>query len=166
VGGVKFDKFALINGTAELGVRWFTPRSPTVPAFTGLIGAIDLSYIALGTIKLGMQANRDVQYSFEINQPYYVQSGAGASLDKHVTGPIDFLARVSVQRLTYRDRVGVDLAAPRRSDYIHTRGASLSYRTGRDLRVAFNVDHQKRTSVFEQRQYSGLRYGTSIIYGF
>jgi len=37
---------------------------------------------------------------------------------------------------------------------------------GHDMRVGFNIDQQKRESSIAIRQYDGLRYGTSITYGF
>ena len=38
------------------------------------------------------------------------------------------------------------------------------YRLGTDKRIGFTIDHQKRTSGVNGRQFSGLRYGMSITY--
>jgi len=36
---------------------------------------------------------------------------------------------------------------------------------GRDLRVGFNVDDQRRQSDLNLREYNGLRYGFAVSYG-
>ena len=53
-----------------------TTRFPT-RIYSGLVMSASLSYVALGSTKLGLSTSRDVQYSFEELQPYYLQTGNG-----------------------------------------------------------------------------------------
>src|SRR6185503_17398854 len=98
-GGVKLDPFALINGSASFGYRDFQPLSPAVPGYQGSTAAVTLSYVALGTTKLGLVINRDVQYSYDINQPYYLQTGIAGSIAQQIFGPVDVVGRAEGQRL-------------------------------------------------------------------
>jgi putative beta-barrel porin BBP2 len=164
-GGVKFDPAALIKGAATFGYRDFKPASASVPGYQGSTSAVDLSYVALGTTRLAMTATRDVQYSYDINQPYYLQTGVTGSIGQQIFGPLDVVGRIGAQRLDYRDRAGAVVASPNRVDHIKTYGAGLGYHLGRDMRIGFNVDQQNRDSPLAARQYKGLVYGFAVTYG-
>ena len=131
----------------------------------GSTAAVDLSYVALGSSKLGLIVTRDVQYSYDINQPYYVQTGIAGSIAQQIFGPVDVVGRVGAQRLDYRNRVGAVVAVLERADHVHTYGGGIGYHIGRDIRIGFNIDHYGRTSPITFRQYNGLTYGTSVTYG-
>ena len=42
---------------------------------------------------------------------------------------------------------------------------SVGYRLGRDLRLGFNVDQQRRDSLIDERRYEGLKYGVAVSFG-
>jgi len=165
-GSVSFDPFALIKGSAKVGYRNFHPLSPGLPDFTGLTANGDLSYTLLGATRFSVNFTRDVQYSYEINQPYYLQTGAGGSVTQQIVGPFDVMVRGGAQRLAYRDRAGIFIPTENRTDYVTTYGGGIGYHLGRDVRWGFNVDQYHRTSDLTARRYGALRYGTSVTYGF
>lgn len=165
-GGVKLDPFALIKGSASFGYRDFRPSSPGVTAYRGAVGAVDLSYVARGSTKVGVEGTRDVQYSYDIDQPYYVLSGVIGSLAQQVSSRADLVGRIGVQRLDYRDRTGVMVSASDRTDYVHMYGGGVGYRLSRTIRVGVDLDRQLRTSRDATRRYSGLRFGTSVTYAY
>jgi hypothetical protein len=164
--GVNFDPFALIKGSARIGYRRFQPVTATVPGYDGSTAQVDLSYVALGSTKISVQALRDVQYSYDVIQPYYLQTGVSAAVTQQIAGPVDASARVVVQRLAYRDREDLIPEVSNRIDRVHMYGGSVGYRIGTDLRVAFNVDQQLRRSQLSTQRFDGLRYGMSVTYGF
>ena len=108
---------------------------------------------------------RDVQYSYDVNQPYYLLTGATGSISQRIYGPVDAVGRIGADRLEYRDRAGAAVAAADRVDHINSYGGGIGYHMGRDLRIGFNVDRQQRTSVIDSRQYTGLKYGFAVTYG-
>jgi len=162
--GVRFEPFALVNGFARVGYRQYTPLSSDLPRYTGSIASVNLSYVALGATKLGLLIDRDIDQSFDFNTPYYLRTGIAASIGQQIYGPLDVQGRVGGQRLDYRERAG-SVAVPDRQDKIRSYGAGIGYRLGRDLRIGFNVDQQKRESQIDERRYEGLRYGMSVSYG-
>ena len=164
--GVTLDRFAIIKGSASLGYRDFQPVSPSLPPYKGTTAAADLSYVAFGTMQVGVQATRDVQYSFEINEPYYLLTGVSGSLAQRISRPVDVVGRIGTQQLDYRERIGVNVAARNRSDSVRTYGGSVGYHMGNTVRIGFNVDQQHRTSSVGNREYHGLRFGTSVTYGY
>lgn len=166
MAGFRFDPFALLKGSATFGYRDFKPLQSDVPGYKGSIAAVDLSYVALGSTKVSVQAGRNVQYSYDINQPYYVQTGITASLAQQIFGPVDVVGRIGAEQLVYRDRAGAIVAASNRTDDIRSYGGGVGYHLGRDFRIGFNVDNARRTSAVRGREYEGLRYGAAVTYGF
>ena len=163
---VAFDPFAIIHGSATFGFRDFEPRSPGLPNFKGATMALDLSFSIYGTTRFGVHGVRDVEYSYDVNQPYYLLTGFDASIAQQIFGPFDTVLRVGEQRLAYRDRIGAIDEASNRTDAVHSRGLGVGYHLGKELRLAFNVDSIHRTSVVVSRPYEGLKFGTALTYGF
>jgi len=164
-GRVNFDPAALIKGSASFGYRDFRPASPDLPRFQGSTAAVDVNYVLLGTTKFTVQFNRDVQYSFDINQPYYVQTGGTASISQQLFGPLDIVGRGGLQRLEYQSRIGAVVAVSDRVDHTQTYGGGIGYHLGRGTRIGFNVDQSRRISGVELRRYKGLTYGFAVTYG-
>lgn len=164
-GGIKFDPAALIKGSAFVGYRRYTPASPDVPEYTGPTVAAALTYTTLSSTRLSVEGTRDVEYSFDRNQPYYVQSGFGGTITQRIAGPLDVQARASYRTLAYRDRIGAGVLVSERRDQVTTFGVGMGHRLARDLRFAFNVEQQRRTSLVRQRSFQGYRFGMSLSYG-
>jgi hypothetical protein len=124
----------------------------------------DIAYVALDALRVGFQAGRDVEYSYDEKQPYYLQSGFNASLTVQIYGPFELGGRYGTQRLSYETSGGAT-GLDDRVDRVHTYGGSVGLRIGRDLRIGFNLDHEERISELPKHAYDGFRYGGSVTYG-
>jgi hypothetical protein len=162
---VAFDPQALLKGTATIGYTDFKPYDSTLPAFRGVTTNVNLSYTLLEMTKFTLVAHRAVQNSFEINQPYYVQTGYTFTVAQQIFGPVDIVVRLGHQTLAYRDREGMSIASPNRSDEVSIYGGGIGYHLGKSLRLGINVDQTRRTSPLESRRYEGLRYGAALTIG-
>jgi hypothetical protein len=162
--GIELRPLALVSGTAHIGYRRFRPLSPIVPEFTGTAADVDLRYTLSETTRVTTRIDRDVNFSFEATQPYYVLTGMSASLDRHIRGAWDATTRVSKQRLAYRSVVGVTTIHQARLDTVTNYGVSLGYRIGRDRRIGADFDYVRRRSGVNGRNYQGLRFGMSATY--
>ncbi len=163
-GTLKFH--ARLAGSASFGYRDFQPLQRDVPSYRGPTANVDMSVRPFGATRLGIQATRDLQYSYDIEQPYYVGTGTSLSVTQGLSGPFDIVGRYGIQQLAYQGRLGSSSDRPDRTDVIHWFGGGLGYRVGRDMRIGINVEQQRRTSDFVHHRYDGLRYGTSVTYGF
>jgi hypothetical protein len=180
--GVEFDPHALVSGAAHVGYRNLKMLTPGFPDYTGPVADVNLNYRLLGVTRFDVRVNRDVEYSYEITEPYYVLTGATASVTQSVGGPWAVVARYGRQRLDYR-RValaaflpgvaqGSSLAADPnqgaegRSDKVVYYGGGISYKLGPSMRLGFNMDYYTRKSERDVHQYEGLRAGTSVTYDF
>jgi Putative beta-barrel porin 2 len=162
---VRFDPFALIKGAARIGYRDFAPLDASVPGYQGGTLAVDLSYVLQGSTRLTVQANRDVQYSFDVNQPYYLQTGISGSIAQQIYGPLDVVVRAGTHHLSYRDRAGASVAVPDRADDVRMLGAGFGYHVGSELRIGFNVDRSRRDTDVVAHRYEGYKVGVSVTYG-
>ena len=165
-GSVAFDPQALLKGTASFGYRDFQPVVPGVPNYEGVTALGSLSYTLLGMTRFTVEFKRDVGYSYDVNQPYYLETGFNASIAQQVFGPFDAVGRFGASRLGYRDRAGAEVEVTNRTDRVRTYGGGIGYHMGRDLRLGFNIDQQNRVSQVSQREYDGLKYGISVTYGY
>jgi hypothetical protein len=163
---VSLDPFAVIKGSATFGFRRFEPVSSEVPGFTGTTASLDLSYAGTGSTRITARVMRDVQYSYDVLQPYYVQTGFSLEVLQQVFGPVDIALRVGANRLAYRDRIGTSLTASNRTDHVQSFGGGVGYHLGTDIRIAGNVDQFRRSSPVTGHAYDGIKTGMSVTYLF
>jgi len=163
LGGVTFD--TRLHGTASVGYRTFDPRDASVPGYQGLIALADVSFATAGSTRFGVQVGRDLQYSYDSQQPYYIQTGATASFTRELVGPVSGTLRVGAHQLAFRGLIG-QTPQEDRIDVVTTFGGGIGYRLAGGMRVSLNVDNQQRNSNLPGYSYGGLRYGTAVTYGF
>ena len=161
--GFRFKPFALIDGSVALGYRQFDTVSALVPDYGGFIAAVDLGYTLRAT-RVSGQYNRDVTYSYETVEPYYLQSDWIVSLTQKITHSWDLVGRLGHYTLDY-ERVGVP-GATRRKDSGNRYGGGIGYVLGQQVRLGFDVNYMDRTSDADiTRNYEGVRAGFTITYG-
>jgi hypothetical protein len=167
--GVEFKPVALISGSGFVGFRRFTPLSTSLESFSGLVANAALSYTLLGSTRFTGIVDRDVTYSYERVQPYYVVDGYGLTVSRQLVGRTDVTVGAHRQKFTYRDLLlpGAVSSDLNRVDVTHVWSGSFGYRIGLAGRVGFGVLYQERdTNSFRFRNYQGLRFVTSVDYGF
>ena len=163
---VNFAPAALMRGTASIGVTDFTPADSTLPGYQGVIGNVDLTYVLLGSTRFAVSGGRGVQYSYDVSQPYYIQSRIGGSIAQQIFGPFDVQLRGDIAYMDYRNRVGAIVAVSDRRDRVTTIGVGVGFHMGKDLRLSFNVDQNNRDTRVLEHQYEKFLIGTALTYGF
>jgi len=165
--GVDFSPFALVSGSARVGFRKLEMLGPGVPDYRGLVASADLGYTLLGTTQFSVGLGRDIFYSFDVQQPYYLQTGLTLTATQHVAGPWDVQARWNGQRLEYRQVATADNATGSgRTDRVTFYGGGIGYRLGHTTRLGLSLDAYRRRSPLTTREYRGLKVGSSLTYGF
>lgn len=168
VPGLIFKPFALISGEVHVGVKQFETRDARVPDFTGVVAEVDLSYTVVDTIRLTVRTARDVEYSFETLDPYYISTGVDIELVRVMGLDWDVVVRAGRTALDYQSITGLSAggSATGRRDLNDVLGAGFGRHLGENIRVGFDVNHVRRLSDQPGRSYSGLRTGGSFTYGF
>jgi hypothetical protein len=161
--GFELAQFALIRGSAIVGYRHLYPADGGLfPEFSGFTSNINVSYTAPTNTRLTAVFNRDVQYSYDIRTPYYLQTTWTGTLTHRVVG------RWDIQVTGGRDRLAYQALSERdaRTDYVGRVGGGVGYTVGNDMRVSFDVQSFYRSSLIEAREYGNLRAGLSVTYGY
>jgi hypothetical protein len=175
VPGVEFKPFALISGSARVGYRKLNMIDPKMPDYSGAVAAVNLGYTLLGATRVAVTVNRDIEYSYELLEPYYVLTGTVGTITRRLTSSWDLQGRYGTQRLAYRTAIdpaggsqggGPIQATQGRTDTVRFYGGGIGYRTGTDVRIGFDIDYYSRRSDRVLNQYEGIRAGTSVTYGF
>jgi hypothetical protein len=167
--GVEFKPLALVSGSAHVGMKRFRPTDTALEGFSGLVARLWLNYTLQGATKFTVTAGRDLTYSYERLQPYFVVATYGFTVRRQITGPFDATATVQRDRYTYRDLLlpGAPAAEAPRVDRMRGVSGSLGYRLGRSMRAGIGVMHRSRSSSsLRFREYDGLRLITTLDYDF
>ena len=120
---------------------------------------------------LEFAGDRDLAYSYEPLQPYYVVDGYGATVRRQIVRRFDASVGAQRQRYSYRDLV---VSGPARRPSVAGRedttviySVSIGYALNRDTRMGVGVSRMNRESSSNRfAAYEGLRVGTSVTYGF
>jgi hypothetical protein len=155
-----FSPTGVLSGSASVGYRRFEPVSPTLPAYTGLVSAVNIKAMIYGRHELLAQFSRDVQYSYDLDNDYYVGTGGTVTWTWLLFGPIDVRATGGRYLMDYR---GGPLAD---SDTSMTYGGGIGYRFGKAARLGANIAISRRDSknspernFRNQRLFAGLTWG-------
>jgi len=163
---VTFQPDALISGAFSLGYNAFHPADSTLPGYEGFIGNADLIYVLLGSTRFACTGTRGVQYSYDFNQPYYVQSRIGGSVAQQISARFDLQLRGDIAYLSYRSRAGSVVVVPDRTDRVKTVGVGVGFHMGKDMRLSFNIDQNNRDTQVREHRYEKFLIGTALTYGF
>lgn len=164
--GLEFKPRALISGSAFVGYRNFKPLNAALPGYAGFVAQLALSYTLLGATMFGVTYDRNVDYSYTVETPYYVDNSPGVFVRREIAGHLD--AIVNAGRSYYRYlEVGLQPAqsSARLTNITETFGANVGYRLKRQTRIGFGFSYYTRNSNTAVPSYSGLQIGTTVTYG-
>lgn len=169
--GVEFQPRALIKGTAFVGYRAFRAKdAAALPDFSGLVSDVTLAYTFQGATTVRVRHARDLEYSFEPRQPYFVDTAVGVAVRRALGPRFDLVASADRHGYAYRDLRALGSGPsglPPRVDVVWTHEASVGYRVGRIARLGAGVMYIQRESPnVSSRNYDGLRIRTTLTSGF
>ena len=159
---LQFDPTALIRGTVAVGYRRFDASDPQVPDYSGVVVQILAGYTLLERTKFDLDLTRDVQYSYEDLEPYYLSNGGRLTVTHRLVGPFEIQGIVGRQSLGYRNTAAQGTV---RSDTVETYGAGVGYWLRPLLRAGFNWEQTRRQSEIPGRRYDRRRLFASLTYG-
>ena len=160
--GLEFQPSAVVSGSAFVGFRKFRTLSPETPDFSGVVAAVKLKFVALDVFRIVGEVTRDVEYSLDLEESFFVSTAAGVEVTQAVGLYWDVVGRVRRHGLAYRPTVGHD----GRVDRAWQTGVGFGRRLGEQMRVGLDVDYVQRDSVLPSRAFDGFRVGGSVSYGY
>jgi hypothetical protein len=159
---LQFDPTTLIRGSVAVGYRRFRPLTPALPDYSGLLVQAGLGYTMLARTKFDLDLARDVQYSFEDDEPYYLSTGGRLTVTHQLVGPLDLQAFGGGQTMAYRQSgTPTDV----RRDQVRSYGGGAGYRFRNNMRFGVTWETNRRQSALNDRDYVRRRIYASLIYG-
>src|SRR5687767_14403344 len=142
---IAIDTGGVLTGNAKGGFRAFTPRYPDVPSYRGFVGNARLHYALPDVVKLDLEANRDLSYSYDAIQPYYMESGARLTASQRILGPLE-LVGIAERREVRNQRIGGTMAFDGRRELTTSLGGGFAIQKQNEMRFSFTYEHTHRTS--------------------
>ena len=131
-----------------------------MPDFGGFIALVDLGYMLRST-RFNGEFNRDVTYSFETTEPYYLQTDWGLAVTQKITTAWDVVGRFGHYKLDY-ETIGLP-GANRRSDSGNRYGGGSRLHAGRvrpaGLRRELHGSHVGSRHHAQLRRDAGGHFG-------
>jgi Putative beta-barrel porin 2 len=162
---VEFRPRALVSGRVRLGIRRRTFVDGNVPPFRTVVANFDLAYTLLGRTRFNLGGQRDLSYSYRVDQRDYLPSGIELTVSHRVANAWEVVGALGGFRLHY------GLGVP--NGPLSSRSEKgLTYRLGvgyhlRKTIVGIEVSRETRTSDFSvNRDYEATRIASSVSYGF
>jgi Putative beta-barrel porin 2 len=169
--GVSFNPRALVSGNAMVGVqRRRFMRNDVAAAATGTYVSVDLNYLLLGRTQFTVVAQRELEYSYLIGQPDYINGGLTLSLNHRISESWEVGGSVGRYRLLYRhdpSATTVRALLGSSDETVLSSSANLAYRLGRG-KLGVQVEHWQRLTERSEtlRGYKRLRIGSTFTYAF
>jgi hypothetical protein len=160
---VRFAEGAILTGSAFAGLRDFRPLSGAMPSFRGFIAGGDIHFTIAQVSRFDLRGNRDIVYSYDNFQPYYLDSGGQATLSQRVVGPVDAIVLAGRRRFRYQTLRNVAMSG--RIETMSLWGGGIGIRVDDHMRLTFTIDREKRVSTQSaQRQFERTRAFASLEY--
>ena len=160
---VNFAEGAILNGQAFAGMRDFRPLTAAMPPFRGLIAGGDIRFSIASVTRFELRGNRDLVYSYDELQPYYLESGGQATLYQRVIGPVDAIALAG--RRVFRYETVTVVSVPGRVETMTLWGGGIGVRIDDNMRFSFTVDRERRVSTSSAlREFERTRAFATLEY--
>ena len=162
--GLELAPHALLGGEVFVGYRAFRPINPQIPEYRGLVFSVGLNATILGRTKLSVELDRDLDYSFEVVEPYYVATSGLVEVTQQLFGPMEVIVRAGRERLAYRSIEGSGQRP--RLDTVNLVGGGIGYRLGQTVRLGLDAEVVGRRSTTKAyRRYDRTRIYARVTYG-
>ena len=150
----RFNSDAVITGIASVGYKDFRPVDPLVRDYRGIVWRVGLMYPVLDVGRINFQTSRNNEYSFEISEGYYIESGFTLSYTHRLFGDVDINVTGSKSNFEY----GATDTSPSREDKLDSVLGGLGYNLPNRTRISVNYEYARRRSVeLAERNYDRRR---------
>jgi hypothetical protein len=161
--GFDLSSFALVSGRVRIGYRTYDPLRQTVRPFRGIVASANVASTLRGRVRVSAEVERDIEYSYLLEQPYYLLTGATVDVTHRFTRHFDVQARGGRHALEYRETSVAALA--HRSEVALLAGGGIGFRTNNEFRVSVNAEQTTRNSSAPGREHQTLKIWTAVTYG-
>jgi len=163
---ISFSPDAVIRGSASVGYRRFTPKSGSLPSYSGLVASVTLATTLYDRNQIDFTLSRDLRYSYDQTTPYYLATGGTVTATTELVGPFDVRGTGQYQVMAYRGHTSTSGSAGPGDDTLTSYGGGFGYRIRERLRIGINADWtERRSELSDDRGYTARRIFASLTWG-
>jgi hypothetical protein len=145
---------AVVSGQVMVGVNDFKPVHPDVRPFRGLIAEAAIVYPFLEVGRLGIEATRRNEFSFDAEDAYFIDNTIGLSYTHRLFGGADAQVKGTKSWFDY----GFTPTSPARQDTLDLAAGSVGYNLQNRTRISVNYEYSRRSSPqLPERNYDRRR---------
>ncbi len=141
---VLFAEGGVLQGQLSAGYLRFTPLNRALRPLSGVAARGRVAYTLLGATRFEVEADRDVDFSFDATQPYYWRTSGRAMVSHRLVGPLDLVVVGERRLVRYHGFTGQPFQA--QVDRISDAGAGVGIHVSEDLRLTVVYDAFERRS--------------------
>jgi hypothetical protein len=157
----------LIKGQARVGTQRLQARNAQFPERTGTMANVSISYTLLESTTFTILADRGTQYSFHVLEPYYVTSGLGGTVRRHLAGHYDVSVGAHWFENDYKSLLLPGRApADEHAETLRSYSATVGYQVGRSRFEVGGTYWDRESSRSNVRGFEGVRFISNFSYGF
>jgi len=161
---VEFDNGAAVVGRARAGYRAFRPVHSSVAGYDGPVASVTLGLRVLDRLRGRLDGGRDVRFSYDPFQPFYLETGLLFEIRYRVAGPFELIGMGERWQLRHQRIGGASFDGRRENTSLI--GGGIGIRVREQVELGFTVDRRERSSSDPLiRNYERQRVLVSVSYG-
>ena len=150
---LEFSPEAAIRGRVVAALELFKPDDPTLVQSTGLAYNALLNWSLFGRTTFDLGAGRNISYSYQDSEPYYLLTNARLTVSQPLPGWFEFFGGYNWEHMAYRwRRLAVEAGTSDRVDRMSVAHGGVGIRLGRGFSIRTGVEKTKRRSVADPLQ--------------
>lgn len=167
VPALEFSPDAAIRGRVMAGFQIFRPVNTTLPEYKGSVLSAGVDSTLYGRTTIALSASRNVNYSYQDIEPYYLLTGVRLSVGQPLFGPLDLQGGVDWEQLSYRWRQAVAMdSLGNRKDRTKMFFGGFGVNLGRGFKITVTAERAERRSNEDPRQnFKRTRLLSSVTIG-
>ena len=151
---LEFSPEAAIRGRVVTAFELFKPDDPALSERRGVAYQAMLNWTLFGRTAFDLGAGRNISYSYQDTEPYYLLTNARLVVTQSLPGWFELYGGYDWEHMAYRWRRGAD-PTPGDSDRVDTLAAAnggIGLRLGQTIHLKIGIDKTRRRSIEEPLQ--------------
>jgi hypothetical protein len=166
---LQFSPDAALRGQVSVGVEVFTPKDTQFARYRGATYDALLSWAVFSDrTSFDLRGSRNVSYSYKVDEPYYLVTGARLGVNQKLFGPFELDAAADREYLSYRWHQGVTAPADLnpRADTTDIVSGGIGINMKRGFRVVLTAEKtQRRAGTDPRLNFTRTRLLSTITIG-
>ena len=152
---LEFSPDAAIRGRVETALELFKPVDPALAQRTGVAYQASLNWALYGRTAFDLGAGRNISYSYQDTEPYYLLTNVHLRITQPLAGRFDLYGGLDWDHMAYRWRhadAAAALGESDRVDVITGGSGGIGVRLGHGFYMRAGVEKMRRRSAEDPRQ--------------